>query len=113
MTNQSQSNNRDAQRNLDAAITRALDTQPIPTIPANFAARVAASLPAPTPVRPPSYVRRSAAIASGIILLVVLFALAPHAAPSFINLSFDVELLILAQLAAIAWFLTRSPQSTR
>ena len=109
MINHSQPD-RESQRDLDAAISRVLETQPAPAIPANFAARVAASLPAPTPVRPPSYVRRSAAIASGIILLVVLFALAPHAAPSFINLSFDVELLVLAQLAAIAWFLTRPEQ---
>ena len=36
-----------------------------------------------------------------------LFVLAPHAGPSFSNVGFDVELLVLAELGAVAWVLGR------
>jgi len=48
-----------------------------------------------------------------VALTITTFAIAPHAAPSFASLTFDVELLLLAQLGAIAYYLTRSPQSRR
>ncbi len=89
-------------RNLHQALAR----QPEPHIPAGFAARVAASLPPAPKPRPNAQVGRLASIAAAAVLAVALFALAPHAAPTFGNLAFDLELVILAQLAGISYWLT-------
>jgi hypothetical protein len=39
------------------------------------------------------------------VLVVALCWLAPHAAPSFSSLAFDMELLLLAELAGVAMWL--------
>jgi len=97
---------------LDQTIERALQRQPHVVVPAEFAARVAQSLP----TRPASLgwgVGRAwsaGKIAAGIAAVVLagsLFVLAPHAVPSFSSLAFDVELVVLAELAAVAWVLAR------
>jgi hypothetical protein len=43
--------------------------------------------------------------AAMVVLTVAMFALAPHAAPDFRNLAFDLELLVLAELGGIAYWL--------
>jgi hypothetical protein len=40
-----------------------------------------------------------------VVLAIVLFALAPHVTPSFTSVTFYIELIILAQLGAIAYWL--------
>ena len=92
----------------EAAITRALEQHSEPVIPADFASRVAAALPAQRASRSRVQIGRSSAVAGAVVLTGALFALAPHAAPSFTSFAFDLELMVLAQLAAIAWFLTPS-----
>jgi hypothetical protein len=42
-----------------------------------------------------------------VVLAAALFVLAPHAGPSFSNLAFDLELMVLAELGAVAWVLAR------
>ena len=92
----------------DAAITRALEHTPEslgPAIPADFAARVAASLPKQRVARPRIHAGRKAAIVAMVVLAIVLFALAPHMTPSFTSFTFYIELIILAQLGSIAYWL--------
>jgi hypothetical protein len=101
------------QPELESRITHALEQQPETLIPAGFATRVLAALPAQSPAKPRLQAGRTIAIISAVALTITTFAIAPHAAPSFASLTFDVELLLLAQLGAIAYYLTRSPQSRR
>lgn len=97
-----------SQTELDRAITTALEQQPRVNIPTDFAARVRASLPpAPAP-RKHLQAGRSIAVAAAAILTIAVFVVAPHAAPNFTSLAFDLELLMLAELGAIAyWFVGR------
>ena len=90
---------------VEAAISRALEARRDVVVPMDFAAKVRASLPAAVPVRPRVRVGRVAAIVGAVVLLVALFVLAPHAQASFGNVVFDVELLVLAQVGGIAWWL--------
>jgi len=96
-------------------MTRALERSPeLPTlaVPPDFAARVVASLPKQRAVRPAVYVGRMAAIVAMVVLAIVLFVLAPHASPSFASFAFDIELIVLAQLGAIAyWLSTKAARS--
>jgi hypothetical protein len=91
---------------LDAAITRALEQQPRVVIPADFAARVRASLPAQPKMRERRSVARIAATAAVAGLIVGLYWLAPHARPSFESVAFDMELLMLCELAGVAAWLS-------
>ena len=92
-------------REIEAAITRALETRLDAAVPAGFAARVAQALPTVAAPRPRVYAGKVAAIAGAVVSAIALFALAPHAQPSFASFSFDVELLLLAQLGGIAYWL--------
>jgi hypothetical protein len=99
------------QPDFEAAITRALELRPEPVIPADFAARVMHSLPAQTPARTRSHIGRlrlgrTAGLIGGAILTTGLFALAPHTTASFSSLTFDLELLLLAELGALGYWLT-------
>ena len=89
----------------EAAITRALERQPEVMIPAGFAARVRASLPAQPTVRARRSMGQIAALAGAAALVVALCWLAPHARPSFENGVFDMELLMMAELAGVAAWL--------
>jgi len=108
------------QEEFEAAITRALERSPDPgyspdqgydpaspvlAIPADFAARVVASLPKQRAARPAIRAGRTIAIVALVVLAIVLFALAPHVTPSFTSVTFYIELIILAQLGAIAYWL--------
>jgi hypothetical protein len=95
---------------LDDRINRALEHKPEPQIAAEFAARVAARALA-QPLRR----RRSApqfgklmALVCAVLSACALFALAPHASAANIkNLSFDAEVILLAELAFIGLWLAR------
>ena len=94
----------------DARLTAALEHKPEPQIPVDFAAKVAAM----AVTQPLRRRRKVPQFGSAIALLSVpisafaLFALAPHAAPNLHSLSFDTELALLAELAIIGWWLSRT-----
>ncbi len=95
------------------AVEHALEQSPVLHIPADFAARVAAQAVTqpglqrvPGSAYPASFGPRLA-VASGLLLTGALFALAPHATPSFANLRFDLELLLLTEVGGIGFLLTR------
>jgi hypothetical protein len=90
----------------EAMVTRGLESGADVQVPADFAARVRAALPPLKRPRHRAQVGRLAAAAAACVLAVAMFVLAPHAAPTFGSLAFDVELLILVQLAGIGYWLT-------
>ena len=90
---------------VEAMVTKVIERQPELAVPADFAARVMANLPTVRKRRAAMNLGRKMAIAGAGVLALTLFALAPHTAPSFTNFSFDVELLLLLELAGIGyWF---------
>ena len=95
-----------SQPDFEAAITQALELRRDPAIPTDFAARVMQSLPAQKPVTPRLQVGRTIGIIAAAVLMAGMFALAPHATPNFTSLTFDLELLLLAELGAIGYWLT-------
>ena len=101
-----QSQDENSQTGFDAKLTRALERRPEPSVPMDFAARVAVALPPPAPARKPVRVGRTAGLAAVAVLGAALFALAPHATPAFNNWAFDFELVVIAQLGGIAYWLT-------
>jgi hypothetical protein len=90
----------------DAVMTRAIERGPEVSVPVDFAARVVAALPVARPRRKAMQVGRTAAVVSAGVLAVAMFALAPHAAPTFASLAFDFELVAILQLAGIGYWLT-------
>ena len=93
----------------EAFAVGALERLPAPAVPAGFAARTAAAaLRQPAPSRSPwqGFGMRMA-LASGVVLTLGLFALAPHAEPSFLSLRFDVEMLLLGELGGVAYLAAR------
>ena len=94
---------------LTAAVVRALEHPPSLAVPESFAVRVAQLAAMQT------LTRRSvwdgfglrAAMASGVLLTGALFGFAPHAMPSFLNLRFDLEMLLLTELGGVAYLITR------
>jgi len=99
------------QAGVDAKLTRALESRPEPVIPMDFAARVVAALPPPAPARKPMQIGRTVGLAAAAVLGVALFALAPHATPTFNNWAFDCELAVIAQLGGIAYWLTTAREA--
>jgi hypothetical protein len=96
--------------NMDSRIDRAVEQKPEVQIPADFAAKVAARA-----VVQPARRRRlkpqfgpMIALLSAPLAAVALFALAPHTAPNLKSLSFDAEVVLLAELAFIGWWITRT-----
>ena len=97
------------QNEQEAAVTHALELRREPEVPMDFAARVMHSLPAqPTP-QPKVRVSRTVGLVAAAILTLAVFALAPHATPNFTSLTFDLELVLLAELAGIAYWLGSRP----
>jgi len=94
-----------AQNEMEAAVTRALEQRQEPVVPADFAARVMQSLPPQPQARAKMRVGYMVGVVAAVVLTGGVFALAPHAAPSFTNLTFDVELMLLAELGGIAYWL--------
>ena len=92
---------------IEAAILRALETQPTVVVPEAFAARVCAALPQLKPVRRRMSAGQQAGLAAVAVLLVAVFWLAPHTAPRFTSVAFDVEIMLLLELAGVAaWLAT-------
>ena len=99
---------------LENVITAALEQPQTPSIPADFAARVAeraAKLPQRARA-PRAQYARSVAILLSAVLIVALFVVAPHAQPSFSSIGFDIELTVTTLLAALVYWLTRVPRES-
>jgi hypothetical protein len=90
----------------EAMVTRGLEHGAEVAVPVDFAARVRAALPAVAPRRSKARVGRVALVVAAFVLAVAMFALAPHAAPTFGNLAFDLELVVIVQLAGVGYWLT-------
>jgi hypothetical protein len=89
---------------MDQRLTRALETLPKVSIPADFAAGVASQLPAERPVSlTPTHYGQTAMLIGIFITLAALLVLARHTTG---HVSFDLlESLLLAQFVALAvWF---------
>lgn len=91
---------------LSPRLMRALEHAPQPAIPTDFAAKVAASLPALKPARKPLRLSRTVSLISLGVLTVAMFILARYASPSFTSIAFDFELVLIAQMAAIGYWMT-------
>lgn len=98
--------------NLDERINRALEHKPEPQIASDFAARVAVRAVAQAQRRrraTPQFGKLMALVCA-VLSACALFALAPHASVANVkNLSFDAEVLLLAELAFIGIWLARLP----
>lgn len=88
----------------DALLTRTLERKPQIAVPEGFAARVAAALPAQKPTRAPRRVGSLIAMVAAMIVTLTMFVLASSARPNLTNFAFDMELLMLVQLAGIGWY---------
>ncbi len=88
---------------LEAVMTRALEKKPETAVPAEFAARVMRSLP-PRQQRRKLPVGRLGVLVGMLALALTMFALAPHATPQITNFAFDLEMLLLVQMAVIGWW---------
>jgi hypothetical protein len=96
------------EKEFEAAVTRALEQPPEVAVPVDFAARVKAALPAQPKARARRFAGRSlgqtAATVAAVGLVVALCVLAPHVRPSFDSVAFDMEMVLLVELAAVvAW----------
>jgi hypothetical protein len=95
---------------IESRIDRALEHKPQVQISVDFAAKVAARAVA-QPLRRRRYKPRFGpmiALLSAPLAALALFALAPHAAPNVKSLGFDTEVVLLAELAFIGWWITRT-----
>lgn len=95
---------------VESRIDRAIERKPDVQIPADFAAKVAARAVA-QPLRRRRYKPQFGpmiALLSAPLAAVALFVLAPHASPNLKSLSFDAEVVLLAELAFIGWWITRT-----
>ncbi len=102
---------------MESRIDRAIEHKPEIRIPADFAAKVAARALA-QPARRHRYKPQfgpTIALVSAPLAALALFALAPHSAPNLKSLSFDAEVVLLAELAFIGWWIARTfnPQTNR
>jgi hypothetical protein len=100
-------------KELEAAITRALDRKPEVAVPVDFAARVRSALPAQVKVKARRSVGREAAMVAAAGLVLALCVLAPHARrPSFESVAFDLEMVLVVELMGVAmWLGTRRSDS--
>ena len=94
----------------EARMDRALEQKPEPRIPADFAARVAAGA-STQPLKSRRYKApqfgKLMALISIPLAAVALFMLAPHTSPNVKNLSFDAEVILLAEVALIGGWVAR------
>lgn len=95
---------------MESRIDRAIEHKPEVQIPADFAAKVAA-LSVAQPVRRRRFKPQFGpmiALLSAPLAAITLFVLAPHTAPNLKSLSFDAEVVLLAELAFIGWWISRT-----
>jgi hypothetical protein len=91
---------------LDAALA----AKPAVQIPADFAAKVAV-LALVQPARPRRRVPqmgKSMALVLAPLVAIAMFALAPHSSPNVKSVIFDTEMILIAQLALIGWWVSRA-----
>lgn len=95
---------------IQSRIDRAIEHKPGVQIPADFAAKVAARAAAQPLRRRRFKVQFGPMIAlfSAPVAAVALFLLAPHTAPNLKSIGFDAEVVLLAELAFIGWWITRT-----
>lgn len=99
-----------ASADMESRIDRAIERKPQVQIPADFAAKIAARAVA-RPLRRRRFKPQFGpmiALLSAPLAAIALFALAPHAAPNLKSLSFDAEVVLLAELALIGWWISRT-----
>jgi len=95
---------------MESRIDRAIEHKPDVQVPVDFAAKVAARAVA-QPLRRRRYKPQFGpmiALLSAPVGALALFLLAPHAAPNLKSLSFDAEVVLLAELAFIGWWIGRT-----
>lgn len=98
------------QSSISPRLQAALEHKPPVQIPADFAARVA-TLAAARPLRARRKVPQigtSVALLSVPLVAAALFVLAPHSSPNVRNLIFDTEVVLIAELALIGWWVSRT-----
>ncbi len=98
----------DSEKRLDAALTRALERKPAVPVPAEFAARLALASPAQRRLRRSVSAGKVAAIAALVLLAAALFVLAPHVGVKMESFGYGLEMLLLVQMAAVAYGLFRT-----
>jgi hypothetical protein len=95
---------------MESRIDRAMERKPEVQIPADFAAKVAARAIV-QPVRRRRFKPQFGpmiALVSAPLAALALFVLAPHTSPNLKSLSFDAEVVLLAEIAFIGWWITRT-----
>jgi hypothetical protein len=94
-----------------ARIDAALEAKPSVQVPETFAATIAALAVAQgvRPFRRASQIGTTTALLLAPLVAAALFALAPHVPPNVKSLMFDTEVILVAQLAIIGWWLARVP----
>ena len=108
-TNRHQPESSDAGTAMETDVLRVLESRPEIAIPADFATRVAARAVAQPAGRtsPWASFGLRIAIGSGALLMLALFAFAPHATPSLLDLRFDFEMVALGELGLVGFLVTR------
>jgi hypothetical protein len=100
-----------AQRSATSGTSRldaALGAKPAVQIPSDFAAKVVA-VAVMQPARPRRRVPqmgKSMALVLAPLVAIAMFALAPHASPNVKSVIFDIEVILIAQLALIGWWVS-------
>jgi hypothetical protein len=97
-----------SEERMEQAIDKALQRQPMLNVPEGFAVRVRGQLP-PAPSRTGQGIGagRLAGLAGMLALVAAFCWLAPGARPDFASLRFDLELVVLAEMAAVGWWVGR------
>lgn len=99
-----------ADTSIDSRLDAALQTKPHAQIPAGFAAKVAAlAAQGRRPRRRVPQIGRSMALIFAPLVTIALFVLAPHSSPNVKSIIFDTEVILIAQLALIGWWVTGAP----
>jgi len=95
---------------MESRIDRAIEHKPDVQIPADFAAKIAARAVS-QPLRRRRYKPQFGpmiALLSTPLAALALFVLAPHTSPNLKSVSFDAEVVLLAELAFIGLWVTRT-----
>ncbi len=98
-----------AQADFEERVLALLSGAPEVTIPPGFAASVARRACAQPATRPAVWMGWGPcmAVVSGVLMTAGLFAVAPHAAPSWHNGWFDAQIVLLAELSGLLLFAQR------
>jgi hypothetical protein len=97
-----------AQLSATSRLDTALGVKPSVQIPSDFAAKVAALavIQQARPRRRVPQMGKSMALVLAPLVAIAMFALAPHASPNVKSVIFDIEVILIAQLALIGWWVS-------